>query len=234
MRSILVTGEPALWSAGADERSVAREKEWKNRIKSAIGDAPLAPSAIHLHFAVKEWLRRGHHFDLDNLVTPVFRAIYGDSNRDRADARAALSSWRAVVGQCPTPFLLLDCVNDSVHESACAPGSHLLIDKTWMGPVPTNSREADSGFAFWIQGSLIAHSPSNDDRFAVHLTFGTALRDLTRPEEKPIKPVIDCLYPIFGGGPARGEDWKKVLLQVERSSDLRGTCHIRCWRLSSS
>lgn len=99
---------------------------------------------------------------------------------------------------------------------------------------PANSRDGDFGLASWIQGIAQGHSPSPADRFALQLAFGSELRDLTRPEEKPIKPIIDCLYPIFGGGPARGEDWEKVLLQVERRPDVQGTCHIRCWRLSST
>ena len=190
----------------------------------------MAPKAILLHFAVSEWRRRGQHFDLDNLVTPVLRAIYGNSNRDQIDARTSLSSWRAVIGQCPSPFLLVDFLDDTLPENDHPTGGHLLLDDCWTGPLPPNSRE-DFGLASWVQQHLVDYSLSNDDRFAVQLIFGTAVRDLTRPEEKPVKPVIDCLYPIFGGGPARGEDWKKVFLQVNRRPDLVGTCHIRCWRL---
>src|SRR5262245_15676542 len=99
MRTLIVPGEPALWSAGADARSVSREVEWKNQIRERTREASPAPQAMILQFAVKEWKRRGHCFDLDNLVTPVLRAIYGDSNREQIESRATLQGWRASVVQ---------------------------------------------------------------------------------------------------------------------------------------
>jgi hypothetical protein len=39
---------------------------------------------------------------------------------------------------------------------------------------------------------------------------------------------------MFGGVPGRGEDWKKLLLQVERRPGLQGSCHIRCWLLHAN
>ena len=233
MPSVLVTGEPALWSAGADPRSVTREEQWKCCVKDALQGSQPAPKTILLHFAVREWTRRGHHFDLDNLVTPVFRAIYGNSNRERTDARAALSSWRAVIGQSPAPFLLLDFLDTVVCFDHPSDG-RFIIDDTWSGTLPANSRALDYGMPAWVQQHMSGYLPLDSDRFGVQLIFSDSVADLSRPEEKPIKPVIDCLYPMFGGMPGRGEDWKKLYLQVERRPGMEGSCHIRCWLLQKS
>lgn len=234
MRTFLISGEPALWSAGADHRSVEREEQWKNRIRNALQSWTPASRTVLLHFSVKEWTRRGHHFDLDNLVTPVFRAIYGNSNRERMDARTTLASWRASIGQSPAPSLLLDFLDEPLHDLDRLNDARFLIDETWTGLLPSNSRDGDCGLSAWIRQYMGDFLPSELDRFGVRLVFNDTISNLTRPEEKPIKPVIDCLYPIFGGMPARGDDWKKLFLQIERQPTLQGSMHIQCWLLQRS
>ena len=232
MRSLLIPGEPALWSAGADATSVSRERDWKQRIRNGIQELESVPHTVLLQFVVRAWKRRGHHFDLDNLVTPVLRAMYGDSNRNNVEARKRLQAWRASVCQAPTPFLLLDFTEDRLPEFWSKDAS-LLLNNTWEGLLPIDSREKDFGLAAWVKERIGNHIPSSDDRFGVRLIFGDAIRNIACPEEKPIKPVVDWLYPIFGGHPGFGQDWKKLILQVERQSGILGSCHIQVLLLNS-
>jgi hypothetical protein len=187
-----------------------------------------------MHFAVESWTRHGQHFDLDNLVTPVMGAIFGKKETNRPEARMTLAGWRATIGQAPTPFLLLDFSDDVLLATEQTCDCRVLIDATWTGAIPTDSGPSDCGLPVWVIANMGDHVPSDDQRFGVHLIFGAMTRSISRPEEKPIKPVIDCLYPIFGGKPRGGQDWKKCLLQVERRDDLQGSCHIRCWLLNKA
>lgn len=234
MQSFVIEGEPVLWSAGADLRSAAREAAWKQRIRTLVTDSPSRPHALLLQFTVSQWTRRRHRFDLDNLVTPVLRAIYGDFVRGTVGIRTLLMGWRATIAQSPVPHLLVTFVDgiDAVGQSPS--GVSFLLQEEWTGLPPHNSRDLNNGFPDWVQAHLPGHTPTESDRFGVCLTFGRRVSDITRPEEKPIKPVIDCLYPMFGGGPGTGQDWKKVFLQVSLDPALEATLRLTCWRFADA
>jgi hypothetical protein len=232
MRSLFISGEPVLWSAGASQQSAEREEHWKSRIRSELGDALPTPTTVLMHFAVQSWTRRGNRFDLDNLTTPVFEAIYGKKETNRQDARAALTSWRATIAQSTTPYLLLDFVDERLSTTDIECDCRVVLDAVWTPPLPANSGSGDGGLPAWVKENIGNYVPTENDRFGVYLAFGSNTRHISRPEAMPIKPVIDCLYPIFGGLPKYGHDWKKYFLQVERRDDLDGTCRICCWVLN--
>jgi hypothetical protein len=222
MRSFVITGEPALWLT-------AREAPWKKQVSATLGPVILAPQSVHMQFAVREWTRRGNHFDVDNLATPVLNSIFGASAAK--DTRSSLMRWRATVRQSPSPFLLLDLFDDP-GEAITRSQHHLVLDGTWLGALPIDSRAKSFGFPEWIRDHIGEFKGSPADRFGVSLVFGDVVRDISRPEQKPIKPAIDCLYPLFGGTAANGDDWKVQILEVERRPSLQETCHVQCWRLT--
>jgi hypothetical protein len=198
MRSIFVSGEPVSLAAGASLRATALEELWKSRIREALSGAEPTPKSLLMLFAVESWLRHGQHFDLNNLTPPVFEAIYGKKETDRKEARKSLVSWRATVALSTTPFLLLDFADEVLLPLDLACDCKMVLDASWLGTLPADSRAGDRGLPDWVRKNMGSHVPSDEHRFGLHLVFSNKTRSVTRPADPPIKTVVDCLYPIFG------------------------------------
>jgi hypothetical protein len=110
--------------------------------------------------------------------------------------------------------------------------STVVLDATLRGRLPTDSREGGKIFVAGIQQALGPWTPARTHRFAVELHFGDDIRDISWVAEAPIKPVVDCLFPVLGGRPGAPDDWKVHALQVERGrQDLRGACSVKVWAI---
>lgn len=221
MTEWFIPGEPPTWLGSG-------ERDWKARLAEAVKLAP-APF-LNLDFRVSSFLRAGHRFDLDNMVTPVFDQLLGPR---RSELRRALHGWSARRGLSPQPGLRIveadSARNDSMGGEDC-----LVLDLAYLGGLPADSRGKGVEFAQAVVHALGAWSPSAEHRFAVDLGFGDDVQDITWVAEKPVKPVVDCLFPVLGGRPGAPEDWKIERLRVQRGlSDLRGAFSVKVWALSS-
>ncbi len=220
-RTFVVAGEPALWLGSGYEA-------WKQILRDAIPPEGVAPPAgMMLEFRVTSLLRSGHRFDLDNLVSPVFQALLGP----RASAqRRSLTWWRASIAEYrPSALSLSFC--DEPAGALTVPNGELVLDCRPPAPYPTDSREGGSDFVECVRAELASYTSGPDDRFAVEIAFGSDVKDLSWVEERPLKPVIDCLYPVFGGTGGAPDDWKTFLLQVRRADpELDRACSVRIWR----
>ncbi len=215
-------GEPALWLGSGYEA-------WKARVAGSVTLAEAAPVAgLMLDFRVASLLRNGQRFDLDNLVTPVFEAALGPR---RSALRRGLGWWFASRRVDPRPGLTV-----SAASAPPAPGSDapwpLVLDARVPGVLPADSREGGMHFVTAIEAALDGFAPATTDLFALELAFGPEVEDISWVAERPIKPVVDCLFPLFGGRGGAPDDWKVQRLLVRRDEpELRGACAVRAWRL---
>lgn len=221
-RSFLVLGKAAVWlGSGYDD--------WKVKLTEAL---PALGEQDHrsvvLDFRVTEFERRGHKFDVDNLACVVFQATFGPR---RSKGRRALRWWRATMSRYPFPSLLATLSSEE-HPSFEVPGATPIFDEEIPRPFPSDSRDGDNGMAEFVRSKMRGRLPQEEDRFALRLRFGPDQEDITNVEEIPIKPLVDCLYPAFGGEPGYGKDWKLFLVQVERGEpSLSSRCRVTLWHL---
>ncbi len=89
--AVFIDGEPVL-SGGRGQ------DEWQKAIRFALTDPPLDPS---LTFVVSSLKRRGHPFDLDNLVHPVLMVL--DEPVDTVSARLYVGKRPGLLIQDPPP-----------------------------------------------------------------------------------------------------------------------------------
>lgn len=222
MSEWFVAGEPAVWLGSG-------EKPWKFKLAEAVRlDTRDSPVFLELDFRVASFLRGGQVFDLDNMVTPVFEALLGPRH---SSLRRALLGWRATRVENQDAGLRLRCTErpPGVFQAST---STVVLDATLRGRLPTDSREGGKSFVSGIQQALGPWTPARTHRFALELGFGDDIRDITWVAEAPIKPVVDCLFPVFGGPPGAPDDWKVHALQVERGrQDLRGACSVKVWAM---
>ena len=223
-RTFLVAGEPALWLGSGYEA-------WKKTLAESVPFDHYPPSSgIVLEYRVSSMLRSGHRFDLDNLVSPVFQAVLG---KRASSARMHLNWWRASIAEYKPPALALSFCGGST-EALVVPNGDLVLDCKIAAPYPTDSREGGRDFVAAIRAGLGSHVPGHDDRFAIDIAFGRDVKDISWVEERPLKPVIDCLYPVFGGSGGAPDDWKTFLIQVRRDDPgLDRECAVRVWRVGN-
>ena len=224
MSEWFVPGEPAVWLGSG-------EKDWKLKVGEMVAlGSSTPPEALALEFRVRSFLRAGQPFDLDNMVTPVFEALLGPR---RSPLRSALALWSASRIEDTSPGLRL------LFQQRVAPfpavDATLVLDVTLRGRLPVDSRDGGTEFVAGLREGLGDWSPRKLHRFAVEVRFGDDTSDITWVAEHPIKPVVDCLFPVLGGTPGAPDDWKVHALRVSRGNpDLRGACLVRVWVLASS
>lgn len=217
-----IPGEPPTWLGSG-------ETEWKARLADLVS---LAPSAfLELDFRVSSLLRRGHRFDLDNMVIPVLDQILGPR---RSSHRQALLGWTASRTVTSEPGLRI-VAEDRVPECPLCDEGALVLDVVPCVSIPTDSRDGGLAYAECVRAALGPWLPSPAHRFAVDLLFGDDVRDISWVAEKPVKPVVDCLFPLLGGGPGAPEDWKVDRIRVRRGQrDLSGACAIKVWEITGA
>ena len=155
-------------------------------------------------------------------MTPVFEASLGPRN---SESRRALAEWTATraVGEAPG----LTVVPGGAVPTRRRLGDRTVLDVTLRGRLPDDSREGGLAFADGIRAALGSWEPRREHRFGLELEFGDDVRDITWVAEKPIKPVVDCLFPVLGGRPGAPDDWKVDELRVRRGlAELRGASRV--------
>ncbi len=183
MRAVFVPGEPIL-SGGKGQ------VEWQEAIRHAYGQEILSPK---LTFVVSALKRRGHSFDLDNLVHPVLMVF--DDPIERVWARIR-------IGESPGLLIedteLEDPPDDPLRSLYVAEHSRLSA----RGRVGIPDIEADEIF-------------SDHDGLGLALRFDSDDIPIRRGWFGPTEAVIDDLVAWFGTYTSR------ELIADHRIRDLR-------------
>lgn len=182
-RRWFVPGEPVLSGGRGD-------KEWVETIRSVVGQTIRHPQ---LTFVVSSLRRRGHPFDIDNLVHPVLMAF-----EDPIDVVSA----RVYVGDDPGLW-----VEDRLPDDP--PGSCLR-----QLYVPQHSRVSQRGR---VGIPEIAHDPICDEHegLGLYLAFDSSDIPIRKGWFGPVEAVIDDLVPWLGTYTSRH------LIADHRIRDLR-------------
>jgi len=181
---VFVSGEPALLLT-------SRESAWREAVRTSGATNLLRP---HLQFVVSGWRRGGNLFDLDNLVDPVLAVVGAPAARRR-------SVWATVsVGADPG-------VTIGEADAPDPPDEAITIT---LAALPRRSVRTDLTLAE-LQGA----SPlAGEGPVGCEMVLGTAAGPITFGFEGPIKPTIDALWPVLGGGPHRPHDHRIHDLRV--------------------
>lgn len=183
MLAVFIEGEPVL-SGGR------RQEDWLAAIRAGIGTAPV--QRPRLTFVVSGLRRRGHPFDLDNLVhAPLFNL------EEPVDSVSA----RLYVGD--RPGLLFEAGPLAHHRRCCA--------RSTSSHIPGGSHRTRSGIP------EIADDPVLDEHEGIGLSIEFDRPDI--PIRKgwfgPTEAVVDDLTPWLGRYTSRG------LVADHRIRDLR-------------
>lgn len=188
---MMIEGEPVLFMGRG-------EADWKERIKSASGALarPPAPFGARLRFFVGNWKRRGHHFDLDNLVKPALDAL----------AIPDLAWIDATMELSPRPGLEIS-LETSLPEGL--PPIRIWFESSVRGSFKhTDAHLALAGApALPGGGSVQVVLQAHEERDPIS-DFGF---------EGFVKPTIDQLWPVLGGEPGKPHDHRIRRIVVCRS-----------------
>ncbi|MBX3003127.1 MAG: hypothetical protein KF828_04155 [Anaerolineales bacterium] len=167
---MFVEGEPqTLLSAG--------EKRWR----AILANRGIQPwPDLRLRFVVGAWKRRGHFFDLDNLVSPVLDAI-GSKLSERE------SIWATVeLGDKPG----VEITNGSPPPSPIG-GLRVVLKNP-----PLRSIRTSKPLLELVEANLFGE-PSQP--CGCEIRIGMNASGIAFGFEGPIKPTIDALWPLLGG-----------------------------------
>lgn len=183
MDAIFVDGEPVL-SGGRGQES------WQEAIRAGMSDPPLNPS---LTFVVSGLRRRGHPFDLDNLVHPVLMVL--DEPVDQVSASLHVGA---------RPGLLMEDHPVNVPPSG-------LLRSLYVDSHSETSDRSRKGVP------EIADEPLFDahEGLGLALEFDRSDIPIRRGWFGPTEAVVDDLTPWFGTYTKRG------LIADHRIRDLR-------------
>jgi hypothetical protein len=93
----------------------------------------------------------------------------------------------------------------------------VVVDGSYGGDLPRSAR--DETFAGWVPAVAIGTVRT---RAAVRLTFSTPTVNLGEAATGPVKPLLDCLWPVLGGTPVAPEDWRVRVLLLEKGVEGEG------------
>jgi hypothetical protein len=195
-----VPGVPITFASGE------REKRWKETVIAAVPTPPATTeqTGLVIEFGIPEGSRQ----DLDNLTEPVLSAVInhrGWFGRRRPNLRwLALCKATADDPGCRLQPLLEPPEN-------WLPTSDCLIDELYAGIRPTAATSVD--FAAWIA----ARAKPSAANYAVELRFADR-PNLGDVATGVVKPLIDCMWPLWGGNPHQPEDWRLERLLLIRES----------------
>lgn len=189
---VFVHGEPALLLT-------AREREWRTTLR---GCGVSGLSSVQLRFVVTSWRRRGHVFDLDNLVDPVVAVV-------AAPPALRRSLWATVeVGDQPGVAI------------ASGPPPPLPSEalRVHLRTPPRRSVRTDDRLSELLDAVIIG----TDESCGCSLVLGNDTKGLVFGFEGPVKPTIDALWPLLGGTAHRPADHRITDLRVQLDPTIVG------------
>jgi hypothetical protein len=103
-----------------------------------------------------------------------------------------------------------------------------MVDEIYAARLPTSAKA--SQLTDWIAERCTS---CGDRRYATRLRFSSRI-NLGDVATGAVKPMIDCMWPIWGGSAKAPEDWRVDRLMLEREcGDLpAGTVAVAVWALS--
>jgi len=199
-RAVFVAGEPALLLTRG-------ESDWRQLVRDC---GVVGLERPRLRFLVSAWRRRGHRFDLDNLVDPVLAVVAAPAPQRR-------SLWATVeLGTQPG-------VEISELEPPAVPAEATTVH---LANAPQRSVRTLERLV-----ELVEHAPiATDEPCGCALTLGRDTRGLVFGFEGPIKPTIDALWPLLGGTPHAPEDHRIHDLRVTADATVTGVS-VALWPL---
>lgn len=209
-----IGGFPATYSTG-------REKPWKQRLNQALSGKQYHENTIDLQFVFTKDNYEKRPYDIDNLCEPV-SAVLTSSLRWFSGSRRNISLWTARKHIGKEQGLLIRDTNSSI----LTPSNMPLFNEVYGGALPT--RATDDGLPLWIKN---LGEFKVGKKCSVRLTFQNMPVNIADISTGNVKSIIDCLYPILGGGPKAPNDRIIEMLTVERvsSNDEMPGVRIAVW-----
>jgi len=171
--------------------------DWKRAVLAHVPDAPAITSqtGLAIEFAIPD----PHKQDLDNLAEPVLSVVV--NQRGWFGGRRPNLQWLAL---SKAPGDALGCRIIPLDEAPVdwLPDDLAVIDEIYLGPLPTSARSVE--FAAWATERC---TMGGDVRYAAAISFG-GRRNLGDIATGAVKPIIDCLWPLWGGSPRDPHDWR--------------------------
>jgi hypothetical protein len=209
--SWFVAGRPTPFAGGQNER------DWKEAIARHVPASGQEPSydAVSVEFFLSEAREGTRGSDLDNLLDPVLSVVVnrlGWCGGRRPNLRwiRAEKDYRRSSGARVT----LEHGSPTWPPVGVGP---VVVDGSYGGDLPRSAR--DETFAGWVRAVAIG---TIQGRAAVRLTFATPTINLGEAATGPVKPLLDCLWPVLGGNPVAPEDWRIGVLLLEKGAGQEG------------
>lgn len=197
---VFVPGEPALLLT-------AREQKWRAAVQ---GCGLSGLSSMRLRFVVSSWRRRGHPFDLDNLVDPVIAEVAAPPAQRR-------SLWATVeVGVAPG-------VGITSGPPPPTPGDALRVH---LRNPPRRSARTEDRLAELVDAVVLG----TEEACGCALVLGGDTKGLVFGFEGPVKPTLDALWPLLGGTAHRPADHRITDLRVQLNPGANGIA-VALWPL---
>jgi hypothetical protein len=203
--SYWVEGTPATFATKG-------EIPWRSRIIDTVPfDQYEGANGVSLDFSLPNLAPHGHPLDTDNLCQPVFFALkkigyFGGTYAD-------IQWWRATKKQS-TP----SGVSITFGQKAPKELTELLgppfFRATYVGPLPGSATDLE--LPTWLESLENLPIPEATSRLALSIHFGSSSVSLGNISTGKVKSLIDCLYPIIGGGKGAPDDWKIDLIHAEK------------------
>lgn len=215
--------------------ATAKEAPWKKAIYEQAPRPSLRGKEIGLRmsFTLPTLTPWGQPLDVDNLCEPVFSVLI-DRIGWFSKSRSNLLWWQATKEEGIYPGCRV-----TVHttDSVILPQSEPDYDETYTGNFPRNAKSPElSNWAWKIrQQKHIGWIP---EKCLLYLDFSDPKIDIGSIRNygvhKPTKPIIDCLYPWYGGPQGNPYDHCIMNLAVSKSQAIfsgRGVT-VRLWAYS--
>lgn len=208
------------------------EKPWKNTLFNSLAFVENVDcDGIELKFYLPSLVSSGHPLDVDNLCEPVFSTIVGRLGWFQG-RRPNLRWWSTSKEEANQTGLRI-ILGDTVPVKWLSVSGELIFDSIYNGELPRKA--TDPMVPKWIKDSNLVNQKDND-RFALQLMFGNPKLNIAEIADGRVKNLIDCLYPILGGGSGTPEDWRidSLLVQKGVSSLSQSSVRILIWRSGDS
>lgn len=163
---------------------------------------------IIAEFRLQTFEHNGKPFDIDNLCDPLF-SILVNKKWWFGGKRQNIKWWRASKVIDTNTGCNLQLLSYSSTEMSM---NNLIFNEIFEGPLPTNAK--DYSTIERISSKIIDSKVMG--WYLVNLQFGSRNLNIGEIATGPVKSTIDCLFPLLGGSIGKPEDWRIVVLQVEK------------------
>ena len=204
------------------------EIPWKQTLTRSIEDpGDQAFIGVRLSFTLPTLEPKGHHLDVDNLCEPVFSILINARGFFKG-RRPNLLWWEATKERgekCGVRVILEQLQSGGLTLDLGGPSFNYL----YSGTLPSSATDPD--IPNWLSSLGVCKAVGGSGRFALQLDFLNPRVNLGDIATGKVKAIIDCLYPLLGGGKGKPEDWRidRLLATKGFSGDSAGAVRIALW-----